>query len=259
MYSVRRNVRLNARIILEWRKRKKGIDYTEKDLARIVRETYRNFSRYLADFFNVPRWDACRIKEKVRIEDIGLLDEGLSAGKGVVALTAHIGNWELAGIVASILGYEVTAVAIPYLSPAVTRIYRKRRNSKGVEVLLTGSSPKGPLRALKENRILAVLGDKVFTEKGIKTPFLGVETLLPRGPATLAAKTGAFFTAGFFIMEKNGYRFFFRKISLPPSLKEEEEKINYLFTRGSEIIEDVILEYPSQWLNFSPVIAGNDF
>ena len=63
------------------------------------------------------------IKEKVRIEDIGLLDEGLSAGKGVVALTAHIGNWELAGIVASIVisSFMKTILLCPCLTLLSTR------------------------------------------------------------------------------------------------------------------------------------------
>jgi len=177
----------------------------------------------------------------------------LALGKGVVALTAHIGNWELAGITASLMGYGVTAVSIPYLSPAVTRIYRKRRSSKGINVLLTGTSPKGPLKALRENRVLAVLGDKVFTERGIKTVFLGVEASLPRGPATLAVKTDAFFTAGFFVMEKDKYRFFFKRIPAPLETMTEEEKINFLFRNGARAIEETILQYPSQWLNFSPV------
>lgn len=257
IYSVRRHVRANVKIVLEYRKAKKGIDYTEKELHYTVKKIYCNFSRYLTDFFNIPKWDIDRIREKVTIENIELLDEGLSAGKGVIALTAHIGNWELAGIVTSILGYKVTAVAIPYLNSSVTRIYKKRRNSKGIDVLLTGTNPKGHLRALRQNKVLAVLGDKVFTEKGVKTRFLGIEALLPRGPATLAVKTGACFTAGFFIMEEYRYRFFFKKIPCPGKDMSEEEQISFLFKEGAKIIEDIIVEHPAQWLNFAPVVQGS--
>ena len=255
--SVRTNVRTNVRIILEYRKNKRGIDYTEKELTYIVKQTYYNFSRYLTDFFTIPRWDIQTVRKKVKIENMELLDEGLAYGKGVVALTSHIGNWELAGIVSAILGYRVTAVAIPYRSSVITRIYKEKRNSKGVEVLLTGTNPKGPLKALRDNRILAMLGDKVFTEKGMEINFLGVDTVLPRGPATLAVQTGAFYTAGFFIMEKDRYRFFFKRINQPPASMEKESKISFLFTNGAKIIEEVILDYPSQWLNFSPIVVKN--
>lgn len=249
----RKNVIENLRIALEYRKTKTGVSYTEKELRILVKKTFYNFARNLTDFSYVPKWTLSRVKNKVTIENIELLDEGLSHGKGVIALTAHIGNWELAGIVSSILGYKVSAVSIPYLNPAVTNLYVKRRNTKGLEVILTGSNPKNILKALKENRILAVLGDRVFTEKGTKIPFMGIDTAIPRGPATLAVKTGAVFVAGFFIMEGENYRFFFKKIPPPPSSLAEDEKINFLLLKGVEIIEKTILEYPEQWLTFTPL------
>jgi len=106
---------------------------------------------------------------------------------------------------------------------------------------------------LKENRILAILGDRIFTEKGMKVEFMGREVLFPRGPATLAIKTGAEFIAGFLIMKENGYRMFFREIEKPPFHLSEEEKIKLLTQKGATIIEEVILSHPSQWLNFSNV------
>jgi lauroyl/myristoyl acyltransferase len=252
-FKLRKTVKENIRIILEHKKNLEGIPYTEKQLNILVKRTFYNFGQYLADFFYVPRWDLKRVKKRVRIEGIELLDEGLSYGKGVIALTAHIGNWELAGIVASILGYRVTAVAIPYLNPSVTRIYKTRRNFKGLEVILTGSNPKSILKALKENRILALLGDRVFTERGIQIKFLGMETTMPRGPSSLAVRTNAYFVAGFFVMEGKNYRFFFKRIPQPADKLSEEEKTNFLLQKGADVIEKVILNYPDQWLNFSPL------
>ncbi len=251
--SLRKQVRENIRITLSWRKEKKGIEYSYNDVVKITKKAFLNFARYLTDFFNIPEWDRRRVDKKVVLEKFNILDNALSKGKGVIALTAHIGNWELAGIVASILGYKISAIAIPYFSPSITKIYVERRRGKGVDVILTGSNPKYIIKALKENRILAILGDRVFTEKGMKVEFMGREVLFPRGPATLAIKTGAEFIAGFLIMEKNGYRMFFREIETPPFHLSEEEKIKFLTQKGATLIEEVILSYPSQWLNFSNV------
>jgi lauroyl/myristoyl acyltransferase len=252
-FRLRKTVKGNIRIVLEYKKSLEGVSYTEKQLNRLVKNTFYNFGRYLTDFFYVPRWDMKRVRKRVRIEDMELLNKGLSYGKGVIALTAHIGNWELAGIAAAILGYRVTAVAIPYLNPSVTRIYRNRRNVKGLNVILTGSNPKSILKALRENRILALLGDRVFTEKGTRVKFLGMEITLPRGPASLAARTGAYFVAGFFVMEDKNYRFFFKEIPQPADDLSEEEKANFLLQKGAGAIEMVILEYPDQWMNFFPL------
>lgn len=245
--DLRRKIRKNLKIIME----KKG----EKDfnLERLVKNTFYNFSKYMVDFFNIPKWNLKRVKERVIIENMELLDEGLSYGKGVIALTAHIGNWELAGVVASILGYKITAIAIPYLSRSITQLYKKRRESKGVEVILTGSNPKLVILALKRNRVLAILGDRPFTEKGAEVKFLGRKALFPRGPATLAVKTGAKFVAGFLVFHNDKYRFFFREIPPFPFSLSEEEKINFLLSCSASIIEEVILTYPDQWFNFSDI------
>ncbi|MDD3725632.1 MAG: lysophospholipid acyltransferase family protein [Candidatus Ratteibacteria bacterium] len=255
--DIRDTVKENIRIVLDYRKTSTGQPYSETEINKLVRNAFYNFGIYLADFFYIPRWNKKIIEKKVRLENINLLDEYLSGGKGVIALTGHIGNWELSGIVASILGYKVTAVAIPYINPSVTEICKRIRNSQGLEVILTGESPKKLLKALKENRVLAVLGDRVFTEKGTQIRFLGVDTVLPRGPATLSVRLNTPLVAGFLVREGRHYRFFFQRIPIPPPFLTEDEKIDFLVLKGAEILERVIIKYPDQWLNFTPLIAGS--
>ncbi|MCM8829860.1 MAG: lysophospholipid acyltransferase family protein [Candidatus Omnitrophica bacterium] len=256
--DTRKIVQQNIRIVLDYKKAVDGISYTEKELNRLVKNAFYNFGIYLADFFYIPRWNKKMVEKKVRIENIQLLDEYLKSGNGVIALTGHIGNWELSGVVASILGYKVTAVAIPYLNMSVTGICKRIRNSRGLEVILTGENPKKLLKTLKENRVLAVLGDRVFTEKGMRVKFLGIDTVLPRGPATLSIKTNTPLVAGFLVREGGKYRFFFQRIPMPPSSITEEEKIDFLVSQGAKVIERVIINYPDQWLNFTPVIHLQD-
>jgi len=251
--NLRKTVKENIRIVLEYRKTTRGQSYTEEELHRLVKNAFHNFGVYLADFFYIPRWSNRLIERQVQIEGIELLDEHLAGGNGVIALTGHIGNWELSGVIAAILGYKVTAVAIPYLNSSVTGICNRIRNSQGLEVILTGENPKKLLKTFKENRVLAVLGDRVFTEKGMNIKFLGVDVVLPRGPATLAIRMKTPLVAGFFVKEDHGYRFFFQRIPLPPPSPTEEEKIDFLVSKGAEVLEQVIMDYPDQWLNFAPI------
>jgi len=122
-----------------------------------------------------------------------------------------------------------------------------------VKVILTGENPKKILKALKSNEIVAILGDRLFTEKGMEVEFMGRKTYFPRGPATLAVKTKAKFLPGFLVMEGNSYRLFFGKIIEVPENMEEKEKIRYLVEKGAKEIEKNVLLYPEQWLNFSPM------
>jgi KDO2-lipid IV(A) lauroyltransferase len=240
----------NLKIILEFKEKR---NYSEKELDKYVKEVYINFGKYMTEFFTIPKLNYEKVKEKVIVENIEILDTALKKGNGVIALTAHIGNWELAGVVSSILGYKISAIVIPYITPKITEIYRRIRESKGVEVILTGSNPKNFIKFKRENKVLAILGDRVFTEKGVIVDFMGKKAIFPRGPATLAVKLKTEFISGFLVREKDKYKLFFEKIEYPPENLNEEEKIDFLLFQSIKKIEGVILRYPTQWLSFQDI------
>lgn len=247
-------MRKNIRRVFEYKKEK----VSEGFIIKKVKEVYFNFGRYMVEFFTIPRLTELKVKRRLIVENIDILENALKKNKGVIALTAHIGNWELAGVITSLLGYRVTAIAIPYLTPQITEIYKKIRESKGVEVILTGSNPKDFVKFKRENKILAILGDRVFTEKGVIVNFMGKNAIFPRGPATLAIKLKTEFIAGFLVREKEKYKLFFEKIDYPDENLDEEKKIDYLLSQSVKIIERVILRYPTQWLSFQDIWTENN-
>ncbi|MGC8976954.1 MAG: lysophospholipid acyltransferase family protein [Candidatus Ratteibacteria bacterium] len=248
--NLRRLMRENIRIILNFKE--KG-NLKNLDLSRYVKEVYYNFGKYMAEFFTIPKLNYRKVKKRLIIENREILDESLSKKNGVIALTAHIGNWELAGVFTSLVGYKISAVVIPYLTPKITEIYKRIRESKGVEVIFTGSNPKDLVKFKKENKVLAILGDRVFTEKGTIVNFMGKKAIFPRGPATLAVKLKTEFIAGFLVRENKKYKLFFEKIEYPDEKLSEDEKIDYLLNQSVKIIEKVILKYPTQWLSFQNI------
>ncbi|MCM8818518.1 MAG: lysophospholipid acyltransferase family protein, partial [Candidatus Omnitrophica bacterium] len=138
-------------------------------------------------------------------------------------------------------------------TPKITEIYKRIRESKGVEVILTGSNPKKFLKFKRENKIMAILGDRVFTEKGTIVNFMGKKAIFPRGPATLSIKLKTEFIAGFFVREQDKYKLFFEAIDYPDESLKEEDKIDFLLNQSVKIIEKIVLKYPTQWLNFQEI------
>ncbi len=240
----------NLKIIFEYKEKRV---LNEKELDKYVKEVYINFGKYMTEFFTIPKLNYEKVKKKVIVENIEILDSALKKRNGVIALTAHIGNWELAGVITSILGYKISAIVIPYMTPKITEIYRRIRESKKVEVIFTGSNPKDFVRFKRENKILAILGDRVFTEKGVIVDFMGKKAIFPRGPSTLAIKLKTEFVAGFLVRENDKYKLFFEKIDYPPENLNEEEKIDFLLFESVKKIEKVILKYPTQWLSFQDI------
>ena len=68
---------------------------SNREIRRIRIRMARNFAKYLVDFFRFEKLDLEYIKNNIRIENINNFDEAIKKGKGVVVVSAHLGNWEL--------------------------------------------------------------------------------------------------------------------------------------------------------------------
>src|SRR6476620_6291462 len=83
---------------------------------RVVKETardsFRNYFKTLVDFARFPHLTLTQINSAISTQQgWDVLEEGLARGKGVLALSGHIGNWDMAGALFSSRGVPVYAVA----------------------------------------------------------------------------------------------------------------------------------------------------
>jgi KDO2-lipid IV(A) lauroyltransferase len=220
-----------------------------KKIDRFVKEVFINFSYYLVDFFRYSKLDKNFIEKYVKIEGLFHLEKALSKKRGVITLTAHLGNYELGGAVASLLGYPIYAVALPHRDKRLNRLFNRHREMVGMKVIHTGISIRQCLYVLKEGKVVAFLGDRDFFKNGIKVRMFSRYALLPRGPAYLALKTGACILPSFFI-RKNKYYYvliFERPIDcIEENLFSEEEIIK----RYTKFLENYIEKYLQQWYMF---------
>lgn len=220
---------------------------TDREIRQIRIRMFRNFAKYLVDFFRFPKLDMQYIKNNVRLENIHYFDQALSKGKGAVVLTAHLGNWELGGVVIALLGYPFWVVALPHKDKRVNNFFNSQRQGKNIKVILLGRAVKQCLNALKENELVGLLGDRDFTQSGEVVDFFGKPTFLPQGPAAFSLKTQAPIVPGF--MLRNNDDSFTLKIEKPIEFNQtctQKELISHYKT----IIEDYIRKYPDQWYMF---------
>ncbi|MDD2654781.1 MAG: hypothetical protein PHI86_06735, partial [Candidatus Omnitrophica bacterium] len=122
-----------------------------KRIRRIALEVFRNFGIYLVDFFRTQRLDKETLLKKVKVINLELVDEALKQGKGVIAVTAHLCNWELAGLTMGFLGYPISAVAYPHKDERINNFFNFQRESKGLEVIPVGKAAKKCIENLRAN------------------------------------------------------------------------------------------------------------
>lgn len=131
------------------------------------------------------------VRESVEwIGGLSDLRDAVDAGRGVVVVSGHFGNWEIAAAALTARGIPVDAVvqrlANPYLSRYVTAV--RERLGLG---LIDRSSAWDRLRAsLQEGRVVAFAADQDARERGVFVPFFGRPASTHRAPALLALRSG---------------------------------------------------------------------
>jgi len=223
----------------------------EAEIRKIRIAVFRNFAKYLVDFFRFESLDQEYINENIRLVNINYLDEGLSRGKGLITLTAHLGNWELGGVVIALLGYPFWAVALPHKHKKIDDFFNAQRERKGVKVMPLGRAAHSCITLLKDNNIVALVGDRDFSSSGIVADFFGRETHFPAGPAYFALKTGAVIVPGFMYRNPDDtFTLKFEKPIEPVSSGNRDKDIQKMVASYKEIIGDYVRRFPDQWYMF---------
>jgi KDO2-lipid IV(A) lauroyltransferase len=228
----------------------KPIIADQSELKACAKKVFINFAYYLVDFFRYARLDTAFVRKYVKVEGINYLEAAHKDKKGIIVVTAHLGNYELAGAVTSLLGYTVNAIALSHKDTRIKKFFDQQRGLLGIKVINAGVSTKKCFSLLKRGELIAFLGDRDFSGSGSKVNLFGQEQAsLPLGPAFFALKTGASLIPAFFVRENSKfYRLIFEKPIPTQNLNQEEEIVEAY----SLVLEKYIKRYPEQWYMFAP-------
>jgi len=205
-------------------------------------------------FATRPPEEAARLIESV--VGYSRIVEGREKGDGVLLLTAHLGNWEVGGLMLAEMREPVHVVLVPDIFPAVERARHALHARAGIREIRVDRS-LGPtlavLRALRENAIVAMQGDRDFSNTGIAVPFFGREAFFPRGPFLVAMATPATVLPAFIVRMPDGR---YRAIVEDPLEIERggdrEAALRVNVGRYVEILQRYVAENPEQWYCFYP-------
>jgi KDO2-lipid IV(A) lauroyltransferase len=169
-----------------------GVALTPRALHSLARENFLNFAKYLVDFFKFLHIDRNRMRRIVHFGNVpDILDDLLKHGKGIIIVSAHLGNWELGAAALAALGYKFNAVALWVPDEKLNGLYQHYRISRNINPIPFGRAARECIRKLRGNEIVAVVGDRDFSASVQTVEFFGRPARLPDGPAKLALATGS--------------------------------------------------------------------
>ena len=227
---------------------------SDKERRMMSREVFRNFAKYLADFFRFRSVDSRFVKERVSIIGTENIDKALSAGKGAILLSAHMGNWELGAKCVSDAGYPMHAVVLTHATKEVNDFFKAKRQLGSVVPVEIGISLRACYKTLKNNGLLALMGDRDFTGTGPVLRLFGRETRLPKGPGVFSVKLGAAIVPSFMVRGPDDkYKIVFEKPIYPVITGDEDRDVISAIERYIPVLEKYIKEYSTQWYTFKDI------
>ncbi len=228
---------------------------TDRELARLTRETFESYARYYEESFRLPGTSPADLDAGFTHEGYEHLDASLATGNGAIMAMPHLGGWEWSGFwLTQVKGFPVTAVVERLDPPALFEWFVGLRRSFGFEIVPLGpEAGAATARALKANHTLALLCDRDLAGTGPEVEFFGERTTLPGGPATLALRTGAHLLPTAIYFDGPSSR---HAVVLPPidtsrqgRLRDDVHRVTQDLARA---LETLIRRAPEQWHLLQP-------
>lgn len=221
-----------------------------QQIHRYTRQTFRNLARCIHDFLRIPHLKPKDWPSLVEFRGGEHLTLALQAGRGAILVTAHLGNWDLAGAFLAAMGYRVTAVVEP-LGQGGTQTFNRYRGRTGMELVQLGEVFR-LRRALRQNRILVLLGDRDLTHTGVEMQFFRGRRRIPLGPAWWALRLRSPLLTGYAVLAPEGKRRRYLVVVEPPLPVEPGSTVLSTTQALLDRITRAISSHPDQWFVFQP-------
>lgn len=227
-----------------------GREKSPREIEGIARDCFVYMAKSAVElmfFFDKPR----ALRERVQIQGRQNLDKALAAGRGVILVSAHFGNFPLLLGKLAVEGYRAGGIMRPMRDARVEKIFFEKRKRFGVKTIY--SQPRNEcvnntIDALRNNELVFIPIDQNFGTAGIFVNFFGEKAATATGPVILAQRTKAALIPCFIIRQPDDRH----KIIFEAELELEEGKdprdtIAINIQRLTGIIESYIRRYPAEW------------
>jgi Kdo2-lipid IVA lauroyltransferase/acyltransferase len=214
----------------------------------VARQVFCNIGKTLVEFLRMPGISDEELRRRCPLEGIQHLRSGLEAGRGVLLVTAHYGNWELLAKRLVAEGFLLSVVAREADYPRTDALVNGIRERCGYHVIPRRHAPRGVLEALRRNEVVALLVDQNTVKGGEFVPFFGRPAATVTGPAVFALRTGAAVVPGFAIRQSDDTHL--GRLLAPvqrPATGDRVADIRVLTEQLTGVIEEQVRADPAQW------------
>lgn len=216
--------------------------------ARVARGVFVNLAKSFLEWLVMDRLSPEALRRRVDVYGVHYLREALANGRGVIALSAHFGNWELLAMTLAGLGFQGGVLARRLRYPEFEPFLMQMRARKGVRTYARGSV-KEVARVLRENRIIGMMPDQdIDSLDGVFVEFFDRPAYTPVGPAALSLMTGAVILPCFLVRDGRRFRLVIEEPITVARQGDRAQDLVAITDAWSRVVESYIRRYPDHWV-----------
>ena len=193
-----------------------------------------------------------QLEELIKFDGLEHLEKALERGRGVLALSGHLGNWELPLPMVNRHGPEMYVVYKELKHAAGETFRRMIRDDRGVHGISRHGAARAVLKALKENAMVGfVLDQNMTADEGIFVDFFDMPACTMPGLAVLAERSGATVLPVCCYRDANDWNHHMRfgaPIELESGAEDRNANAMTNTARFTLELERMIQERPAQWI-----------
>jgi KDO2-lipid IV(A) lauroyltransferase len=160
--------------------------WPEKKIRSAARHVYRELGKNAFDAVYFARCDKEQLESNVLCDDLGEFRQAYALGRGVVAITAHCGCFEMLLHYFAAQGFCSFAIGKEVYDKRLDRLVTAMRSGPNITYLYRSQNPRAIIRLLREGRLMGALIDQDTNVDGVFAHFLGKLAYTPSAPVKLA-------------------------------------------------------------------------
>ena len=218
------------------------------EIRRIAVCAFENFGQNICEAVALKRVDKQYIDKYVTIEGQHLIDEALENKKGLIYVTLHLGDWEIANAACGIYHKSCSVVIKDQKHGRLNELLNSYRKRSGVNLVPLGSL-REIIRSLDNNHIVTMVSDHGAGKGDTLVDFFGRPASMPTGAVRLALKfkVPIFFA---YIVRTHGpyHKIVIEKFDSFSDTRDKDKDLEKNLNTINKKFEHYISQYPQQYL-----------
>ena len=225
------------------------VESSPQQLQSLLKRIFRHFGITILELLQMTCFSQKELLRNVHLEGKEIIIEAMARQKGVVLITAHLGNYEMAWqYVPCYFGRQMAGVAKKMRNVRLDRLIHKMRTRFGNKIIYKKGALPEMMQMLRRGEMVGILMDISRRFDGVEVNFFGRRATATPAAALLGLRCKSPIIPAFCHRSANGKLII--RVERPIEIQRTKDLRADLQTNTQLItdrIERAVRNYPEQW------------